>query len=86
MLHSVHWWLATDVLGKPVTPFCKSQSVFRVSGQPIGPVFKDQAILACLTLEDRSDKFSRNVGNHQSTLRNVSEERRSHLHPAGSLK
>jgi hypothetical protein len=31
--------------------------------------------------------FSRNVGNkNQSTLRNILEERRSHLQPAGSLK
>jgi len=27
-----------------------------------------------------------NVGNYQSTLRNIPEERRSHLHRGGSLK
>jgi len=31
----------------------------------------------CLTLEDRTDRLSRNVGKYQSTLRNTPEERRS---------
>ena len=31
----------------------------------------------CLTLEDRTDRLSRNVGKYQSTQRNVPEERRS---------
>jgi len=29
------------------------------------------------TLDDVTDRFSRNVGNYQSTLRNIPEERRS---------
>jgi hypothetical protein len=32
--------------------------------------------LDCLTLEGGTDRLSRNVGNYQSTLRNVPEERR----------
>jgi len=32
------------------------------------------------------DMLFRNVDNYQSTLRNISEERRSHLHRGGSLK
>ena len=55
-----------------------------VSGQPIGPIFKGQAVLKrlhkdCLTLEDRTDRLSRNVGKCQYTLRNNPEERISHL-------
>jgi hypothetical protein len=33
--------------------------------------------LACLTVEDETDRLSRNVDNYQSTLRNTPEERRS---------
>jgi hypothetical protein len=33
-----------------------------VSEQPIGPIFKGQAV-RCLNLEDGNDKLSRNVGN-----------------------
>ena len=36
--------------------------------------------------EDGTDKFSRNVGNHQSRLRNTLEERGSNLHRGESLK
>ena len=32
--------------------------------------------LDCLNFEDDSDRLSRNVGNYQSTLRNIPEERR----------
>ena len=32
----------------------------------------------CLTLEDGSDRLLRNVGNYQSTLRYIPEERISH--------
>ena len=31
-------------------------------------------------LEDGTDGLPRNVGNYQSTLNNIPEERRSHLH------
>jgi hypothetical protein len=40
---------------------------------------------ASLTLEDKSDRVSRNVGNYQSTLRGIPEERRFRLHRSGSL-
>jgi hypothetical protein len=40
----------------------------------------------CLNLEYAAARLSRNVGNCQSTLRNIPEERRCHLHHSGSLK
>ena len=71
MLRSEDWWLVTDV-----------------SEHLIGPVFKRQGsvLLGLRTLEDGTDRFYRNVGNYQSMLRNVLEERSSHLHRGGSLK
>jgi hypothetical protein len=42
------------------------QSVTDVSGQPIDPTFKGQTIqeeLDCLTVEGKTDKLIRNVGN-----------------------
>jgi len=39
-----------------------------------------------LTLEDVTDRLSRNVGNSESALRNNSEEQISHLHRGGNLK
>ena len=47
----------------------------------IDPIFLD-----CLTLEDGINRLSRNVGNYQPTLRNIPEERCSHLHRACSPK
>jgi hypothetical protein len=44
-----------------------------VSRQLICPIFRDQT-----TPEDRINRLCRNVGNYQSTLRNISEARRSH--------
>jgi len=38
------------------------------------------------TLEEGNDTLFRNVGNYQSTLRNIPEERRSHSHRGGSLQ
>ena len=38
------------------------------------------------TLEDGTDRLSRNVGHYQSTLRNIPQKRRSHLHSSGSLR
>ena len=37
-----------------------------------------------LTYEDGTDRLSRNVGIYQPTLRNIQEERRSHLHRGGN--
>jgi hypothetical protein len=39
-----------------------------VSGQPVGPIIKGQAIREVAT-----DKLSRNVCNYQNTLRNIPE-------------
>jgi hypothetical protein len=47
------------------------------------PILKGQH---CLTLEDGTDRFSPNVGNYQSTLRNIPEDLRPHLHRGESLK
>ena len=45
-----------------------------VSGQPTVPIFKG------------IDRLSRDVGNYQSTLHNIPEERGSHLHRGRSLR
>jgi hypothetical protein len=60
-----------------------------VSGQPIGPTFKGQAgqiLLDFSIFENVTDGLFRNVGNYRSTLRNIREERISHLHGGESLK
>jgi hypothetical protein len=60
-----------------------------VSGESTGPSFKGHAVrvfLDCLTIEDRPEILSRNVGTYQSTLPNIQKERRSHLHGGRSLK
>ena len=55
--------------------------VIGVSVYPIAP------ILDCWTLDDETDRLSRNVyNNYQYTLRNIAEERRPHIHRGGSLK
>ena len=46
MLHSVDWYLVTDVLGHPFGPIFKGQTV----------------VLDCLTYEDGTDRLSQNVG------------------------
>jgi len=51
-----------------------------VSGQPVGPIFKGQAV------QDETDRLSRNVSDYDSTPRNTPEERWSHIHCGGSLK
>jgi len=40
----------------------------------------------CLPVEGGTDRLARNIDNYQSELRNISEERRSHLRRCGSLK
>ena len=62
-----------------------------VSGQSISPIFKGKAVkeeffLDGLILEDGSYRMSQNFDNHQSTLRNIPEERRFLLHRVRSLK
>ena len=39
-----------------------------------------------MILQDRPDRWSRNVGNYHSTLRNIPENRRTHFHHGGSSK
>jgi hypothetical protein len=40
------------------------QLVNNFSGQPIGPIFKDQAaLLDCFALVDATEDFSQNAGN-----------------------
>jgi len=58
-----------------------------VSGQPVGPILKDQIVQDdCSTLQDGTDRLSRNVANYQPTLRNIPEDRRAHLQRGGSVK
>jgi hypothetical protein len=45
-----------------------------------------RSLFDCLTPEDGTDSFSRNVSKCQSTLRNIPEEGRSVLHDGGSTK
>jgi hypothetical protein len=48
-------------------------------GQPIAPILKDPVVfLDCLTLDDGTDRPSRNVGNYQSKRHNMPEDQRSH--------
>ena len=60
--------------------------VTNVSVQPIGPIFKDQAVQeGLLGLPDPACPET-SVTKYQSALRNIPEERRSRLHRGGSLK
>ena len=45
-----------------------------------------RTFLNCLTVEDGTDRLSRNVHSYQYMLSNILEERRSHVHRGGSLK
>ena len=57
-----------------------------VSGQPILTIFSGQALQENYwTLEDGSDCPVTSVSNYQSTLRNMSEDRRFHFHSSGNL-
>jgi hypothetical protein len=47
-------------------------------GQPTDPIFQG--------LEDETDTLSQNVGDYQSTLRKIPEERKSHLRHGGNLQ
>ena len=51
-------------------------------GLKFGPIFKGQSVEDCLILEEGTGGLSPHVGKYQSTLRNIAEERRSHLHLA----
>ena len=72
MSRSVDWLLVTDVSIQPNGLFFKVQAVQTES-----------IILDSLTFVDGPDSSSRNVSNYQTTLNNLPEERRSHLHRDG---
>jgi hypothetical protein len=81
LLNSSLFW---DITQRSVVPT-------DVWGESIGRIFKGQvvlhqAVLNCFNLEDGTNRLYRNVGNCYSMLRNVSEERRPHLHRSGSLE
>jgi hypothetical protein len=59
-----------------------------VSGQPVGPIFKPRAAQeGCLTSMRSTGCPQTSVTNYRwSGLRNVTEQRRSHLHGGGILK
>jgi hypothetical protein len=61
LLLSVNWQLLTDMSRQTVGHMCKQNASQE----------------KCLTIEDGTDGLSRNVGNCQSTLCTISEERRS---------
>jgi hypothetical protein len=80
MLRSVDWWLATDVSGQPFSPIFKGQAIFCFVCKWDNNLERE---IDCLTLEDWTDRLCLNVGNYQSMLRNILEERRSNLHQGG---
>jgi hypothetical protein len=72
-------WVITDVSGESNGPIFKVQS-FRKEINSwtdlYGPSNQDEICSwDCLSLEYVTDRLSRNVGNYQSALRNVPEER-----------
>jgi hypothetical protein len=74
MLRMVDKYLATDVSGPPIVPIFKGQEA------------QDELFLNCLTLDDGPIGFPEtSATNYHSTLHNISEERRSHLHRGGSM-
>jgi len=63
--------------------------VTEVSGQIFDPIFRGQTVpklLNSLILEDETNSSSRNFNKYRSTLRNIPEDRKYHLHRGGSLK
>jgi hypothetical protein len=66
MLRSVNCWLVTDVSGQPLDAIIKRQADQEI------PLFNR------LALKDGAETLRRNVGVCQSTLRNISDELRSH--------
>jgi hypothetical protein len=68
MLRKVDWLLTTDVSAQTIDLFFKSQAV------------QEEFYLDCLTLDDGTDRLSRNVGYYQSALRNSAEEGMSETH------
>jgi hypothetical protein len=81
-----HWWNDTDrenrtTLKKPHSKVI-TLSFLRGINEISALLFIYRRIgtrrnLECLTLQDGKYKLSRNVGNYQSTLRNIPEGRRS---------
>jgi len=54
--------------------------------QPVGSIFKINQILASLTLQDGTGCPETSGRNYYSAMRNITEERRFHLHRGGSFK
>jgi hypothetical protein len=54
--------------------------------QPIGPIYKGQAVEENFFFAYGADRFIRNVGNWSSVVRNIPEEHRSYLYSCRSLK
>ena len=86
MLCNAGWWLVTDVSGQSIGP---------TSGIKLSLILEDTAWplkilldpwIYYLTLEDGTDRLSRNVVNYESALPNNPEEQRSHLNRGGNLK
>jgi hypothetical protein len=48
--------------------------VTEVSGHPVGPIFRDQAVQNCLTLEDGTNRLTRNFGKFTNLLFVTSKE------------
>ena len=60
--------------------FIRSRSIYHC------PILEGPTVLDCLTPEDGTDRLSRNsVTDYRSTLHNIPEEIKSHLHHGGSL-
>jgi len=79
MLHSFDWQLVTVVSGQDIDSFFKGQPVL------IRPIPKDQAGWnAWPSRMEAIGSLETSVNNYQPTMRNIPEERRTHLH-RGSL-
>jgi hypothetical protein len=63
-----------------------TQSKLVGSYRRFGATYRSHIQGSSLILEDWTNMLLRNIGNYQSTLRNIPEERRSHLHRGGNLK
>jgi hypothetical protein len=73
------WDLCSSVILRSV----EWSSFTDVSGQRVGRIFKGQEVLDFLSLKDATETL---VKDDHSTLRNMTEEHRSHRHRSGSLK
>jgi len=72
MLRSVDWQLNTDVSELSIDPIFKDQAV-QDGTDALSRNDTNQILifLGCLNLEDGTDRLYRNIGNDQSTLRDI---------------